>query len=43
MLVKRLNALKIGLAGRRYGLRNAFDALRLFDYAQANPDLPVIF
>lgn len=23
-----------------YGLRNAFDALRLFDYAQANPDLP---
>lgn len=22
------------------GLRNAFDALRLYDYAQANPDLP---
>ena len=22
------------------GLKNAFDALRLYDYAQANPDLP---
>ena len=23
-----------------FGLRNAFDAMRLYDYAQANPDLP---
>lgn len=23
-----------------YGLRNAFDALRLYDYAQAHPELP---
>lgn len=23
-----------------YGMRNAFDALRLYDYAQAHPDLP---
>jgi hypothetical protein len=23
-----------------YGLKNAFDALRLYDHAQANPDLP---
>ena len=23
-----------------FGLRNAFDGLRLYDYAQANPDLP---